>query len=83
MLQSKRIKLLLEFSNRPITKRGQSIYVSGLGYYQCINFLKDHGLVECRGTDEKNQKIWVLTEKGKKFVGYLNKIKELLMEVKT
>jgi len=75
-----KITLLFKMDKTPITRNNQSLYVSALGYYKAISFLKKHGLIECIGVDKNNQKIWKLTEKGKKFVSLLKEIKTLLME---
>ena len=75
-----KIKLLLSMNEKPITKREQKIYISSLGYYNAIRFFKKKGLIKCDGVDERGQKIWKLTEKGKKFVNLLCEIKKLLGE---
>ncbi|MEM1553149.1 MAG: hypothetical protein QXH03_10865 [Candidatus Bathyarchaeia archaeon] len=40
--------------------------------------LKKMGLIYCDGVDNKNFKIWKLTEKGKEVVKHLKRIEELV-----
>lgn len=60
-----------------ITRKSQKIYISILGFYKALKFLRDHGLIRCDGVTEKNMKIWVLTEKGKKLANHILEIRKI------
>lgn len=63
-----------------ITKKTQKIF-RGFGYYLMIWALRDEGIIELKGVNEK-EKIWTLTEKGKKIAKYLKQIRKIEEEMK-
>ena len=72
------IELLLKMDREGyVTRKSQRIYISTLGYYRILKFLRDYGIIECNGVDENNLKIWVLTPKGKKLVEHIKAIRRL------
>jgi hypothetical protein len=61
-----------------VTRKTQKVYISIIGFYLAIKWLKERNLVYCNGVDENEYKIWKLTNKGVMLVKYLNKISELI-----
>ena len=61
-----------------VTRKSQKVYISILGFYLAIKWLKERNFVECDGVDEKNYKIWRLTKKGMELVKLLKRIEELI-----
>lgn len=61
-----------------ITRKTQKIYLSSIGFFIAMKWLKEKGLVFCDGVDEKNCKIWKLSEKGKELVKCIKKMEELI-----
>jgi hypothetical protein len=43
-------------------------------FYPIIWYLKDRGIVKCNGVEGKNEKIWILTDKGKQVAFHLCEI---------
>jgi len=77
-LTEKQMKLLLEILNKgSVTSATQKTYWR-YAFYLNITSLNDMGLVEQKGTEANNRKIWKLTEKGVKIATYLKKIEESL-----
>lgn len=77
-LSDRNIRLLNEiYKKGSVTSATQSIY-GGLGFYTAKDFLLKKGLIQQNGTNEKNQIIFTLTEKGKKLVQLINKVEMLL-----
>jgi len=72
------VRLLLQmYKQGQITRKTQNVYISTLGFYAALKFLKNNGMVECAGVDNKNMKIWKLTDKGVKLVEHLIEIRKL------
>jgi len=71
------------YKNGFTTFRSQNIYKSFLGFYFQIKYLKEQNIITNNGKDERNRKIWVLTDKGIKIAKLLNKIEEVLNESKS
>jgi hypothetical protein len=61
-----------------VTRKTQKVYISIIGFYLAIKWLKERNLIYCNGVDENEYKIWRLTNKGVMLVKYLNKISELI-----
>jgi predicted transcriptional regulator len=66
--------LLLMEKQGNVTKNTQKILYTPQ-YYIMKSYLKNFGLIEQNGT-HLTQKVWVLTEKGKKIAHYFKKIRE-------
>lgn len=49
-----------------------------LNYYFLIWYLRDNKLIKQNGFTNKNQKVWVLTAKGKKVANLLKELKVLM-----
>lgn len=68
---------ILHIFNRGfITKKTQNIF-HGLGYYMMIWSLRDNKIVYEDGVNVDNEKVWRLTEKGKKIGSLLRKRQEI------
>lgn len=61
-----------------VTTKTQTVYVSTLGFYIAMKWLRDHDLIKCDGMDENNFKKWSLNERGEELVEHLIKIMELV-----
>ena len=72
-------QLLLQIDREKfVTRKTQKVYLSTIGFFIALKYLKEKELVYSDGVDEKNYKIWKLTEKGKELVKLLKKIEELV-----
>lgn len=75
------IKFLIElYRLKKITKRVQRSYRTGMAYYFGTWSLRDWGMIKCDGTDNRRQKVYTLTEKGKRVAELLTKLKVILNE---
>lgn len=63
-----------------VTKKTQKFY-NGMGYYMMIWHLRDQGIVEEDGTNNSNEKLWVLTNKGKKVCAKFDELEILEKEL--
>jgi predicted transcriptional regulator len=73
------VGLLMQFDKEGhVTRKSQKVYMSVLGFYLAIKWLKERGLVECDGVDEENYKTWRLTKKGAELVKLLKRMEELI-----
>ena len=52
-------------------------------YYTMIYYLRSNGLIYHDGNDERNQKVWKLTDKGLKVAKIIKELKEILDEGKS
>jgi len=66
------------YENKGITKSENPFF----GYYISIWYLRDLGLIRENGVNEKNQKIWVLTQKGNDVAKKLKEIEEMVFHGK-
>jgi predicted transcriptional regulator len=71
--------LLLELE-KGSTWRETRLYATYLGWYKAARVLKEKGIIEEQGTDEKGRKLWGLTAKGKRIVEMLKELRELIGE---
>ncbi|MEM1543728.1 MAG: hypothetical protein QW795_03500 [Candidatus Bathyarchaeia archaeon] len=60
-----------------ITRKTQKVYLSMIGFFIAMKWLKEKELIFNDGFDKNNFKIWKLTKKGKEVVECLKKIEEL------
>jgi predicted transcriptional regulator len=74
-----KLRLLLELEKGSSWKETR-LYASYLGWYKAARVLKEKGIIEEKGVDNKGRKIWGLTAKGKKIVELLKEIRELIGE---
>jgi predicted transcriptional regulator len=74
-----KLRLLLELE-KGSSWRETRLYASYLGWYKAARVLKEKGIIEEKGVDNKGRKIWGLTDKGKKIVELLKEIRELIGE---
>jgi predicted MarR family transcription regulator len=51
--------------------------------YQFISQMREAGLIECNGIQGKHEKVWVLTERGKRAAEHFRSIRECLQEVES
>jgi len=73
------IKLLKEINEKgSVTSSTQRSYFLKISFYLAIGKLKKYGLVQQNGFTKSNEKIWQLTEKGKKFVKAYEKLEKML-----
>jgi predicted transcriptional regulator len=73
------IDVMLDINERGFVTRS-SQKIDSIRYYMIIWQLRDNGLIEVDGVDNRNQKIWVLTAKGKKITDKLKEIREIMGE---
>jgi predicted transcriptional regulator len=79
MLNRYLVSLLMQFDKEGhVTRKSQKVYISVIGFYLAIKWLKERGLVECDGVDEENYKTWKLTKKGTELVKLLKRMEELI-----
>lgn len=77
--RKKELNLLKEIKDKAfITKSRQKIYGSSIGFYMGIWSLRDRGLVVEDGVDERRQKRWILTDKGKEIIEHLLEIEKIM-----
>jgi predicted transcriptional regulator len=74
-----KLRLLLELERGSSWKETR-LYATYLGWYKAARILKDKGIIEEKGVDNKGRKIWGLTDKGKKIVELLKEIRDLIGE---
>jgi predicted transcriptional regulator len=73
------VGLLMQFDKEGhVTRKSQKVYMSVLGFYLAIKWLKERNLVECDGVDKENYKTWRLTKKGAELVKLLKRMEELI-----
>jgi hypothetical protein len=53
-----------------------------MSFYTIVWYLKSTGIVECDGVTSNNEKVWVLTNKGKKLANHIIDIDRLFEEGK-
>lgn len=72
-------QLLLQIDKEGfVTRKTQKVYLSSIGFFLALKWLKEKNLVFCDGVDNNNYKVWKLSKKGREVVGYLKKIEELV-----
>jgi len=69
--------LLVRENKGSITKDSQTMYGT-VGYYMMIGYLKKNGFLEHDGNTDSNQKIWKLTQKGRKASELINNLRRVL-----
>jgi predicted transcriptional regulator len=74
-----KLRLLLELEKGSSWKETR-LYATYLGWYKAARVLKDKGIIEEKGVNNKGRKIWGLTSKGKKIVELLKEIRDLIGE---
>jgi len=72
-----KLRLLLELERGSSWKETR-FYATYLGWYKASKTLKEKGIIEEKGIDNKGRKIWGLTDKGKKIVELLKELRELI-----
>jgi predicted transcriptional regulator len=76
---SVKLRLLLELE-KGSSWRETRLYATYLGWYKAARILKERGIIEEKGVDNKGRKIWGLTDKGRRVVDLLKEIRELIGE---
>jgi len=71
--------LAIKENKGAITKGDQKMYGS-VSYYIMIGYLSSIGLIYCNGVNDKNQKKWVFSEKGRKIADLLKEIQDTYNE---
>lgn len=69
------------FRKGNVTFKEQKAYKTYLGFYGASKILQKHKLMTCNGVTRKNEKVWVLTEKGKNFTNLLLEIENIVGEM--
>ena len=72
-----KLRLLLELERGSSWKETR-LYATYLGWYKASKMLKEKGIIEEKGIDNKGRKIWGLTDKGKKIVELLKELRDLI-----
>lgn len=62
------------YENKRITKSDNPFF----GYYLHISYAKHLGLIKENGVNDKNQKEWILTDKGNEVAKRLKEIEEMV-----
>jgi hypothetical protein len=74
--------LLIKENGGKITRSDQDMF-DAVRYYVMTKYLSDVGLIYCNGvTQNGNQKIWAMSEKGKKIAELLHQINEVYYDKK-
>lgn len=60
-----RLMMKIHEASEGLTRHEQDIYDSTIGFYLISKKLKDWGVIESGGRDDRNRKLWVLTERAK------------------
>jgi len=71
------IDLLKLMKQRRISRKSQKIYKSTLGYFIAMRYLREKGLVQEDGIEDR-EKYWTLSEKGKKLVKLIEEVEKIL-----
>jgi hypothetical protein len=71
--------LMMKENKGQVTKGDQKMYGS-VAYYVMINYLNSIGLIYCNGFNDKNQKRWIFSEKGRKIADLLKEIQDIYNE---
>jgi DNA-binding HxlR family transcriptional regulator len=66
------------YPDRKVTKDDFRRTIPLLSYYGISAYLRDNGLIELHTVNDKNQKVWCLTDKGKKFASLVMEMKKIL-----
>jgi len=81
MLLSEKIQnFILHIYNNDCQVTRESQYLVGYQFYTICWYLRDKKLIEEKKYNKKRQKIWVLTEKGKKLAELIKQIKVVIDE---
>ena len=80
ILNRKTMNFIIQIYNNggTVTKRTQ--YMHALQYYTMCWHLRDSNIIREKGLNKEGQKIWELTEKGKKLAELLVKVNGVLDE---
>lgn len=75
MFSEKHQELVLHlFYRRRFKRKEQSIYISPIGFYRAMTYLRCAGMVRSDRVPLKNQYIYELTDKGKLFAIWISKL---------
>jgi len=80
LILSRKILLFIEtlYPDKKVTKDDFRRTLPLLSYYGISAYLRDNGIITLHTVNERNQKVWVLTEKGKRFAGLVMDMKKVL-----
>ena len=67
--------LMYIYSKKEVTNSKSGLHQ--IQFYTLIWHLRNIGLVECIGKTDKNEKKWVLSDKGEKIANHLNEINKI------
>ncbi|MFQ6119456.1 MAG: hypothetical protein ACE5KE_06175 [Methanosarcinales archaeon] len=75
------INFILELNKKgKITNSGSGLL--RMTYYTIVWYLKGKDIIVCDGTNEKNEKVWVLSDRGQRLAHHLKEINKLFKEDK-
>jgi len=78
MWMSPRLRLLLwMYKKGEVTRKDQPYFMSSIGYYLAISYLKKRGLIEVN-RKKGNTKYWKLTEKGRRLAKLLIELEKVV-----
>ena len=66
--------VLFIFYRKKIKRKEQKIYISPIGFYRAITYLRCAGMIRSDRVPLKNQYIYELTDKGKLFAVWISKL---------
>jgi len=76
-----RIKLMKDMlKNGGLVRKKQKYYGTYLGFYFTTKLLQDYGLIKCGERTKNNEKVWVLTNKGREFIQRVEGIEKIIGE---
>ena len=77
---SRKILVFIEamYPDKKVTKEDFRRTLPLLSYYGISAYLRDNQIIKLHDVNDKNQKVWIFTEKGKKFASLVMEIKSVL-----
>jgi DNA-binding HxlR family transcriptional regulator len=80
LIMSRKMLLFIEtmHPDKKVTKDDFRRTLPLLSYYGISAYLRDNEIIKLHDVNERNQKVWVLTEKGKKFASLVMEMKNVL-----
>lgn len=80
LIISKKIILFIEtiHPDKKVTKDDFRRTLPLLSYYGISAYLRDNNIIKLFDVNDRNQKVWCLTEKGKKFASLVMEMKNVL-----
>jgi predicted transcriptional regulator len=80
LILTRKIMTFIEtiYPDKKVTKDDFRKSLSFASYYGLSSYLRANGIITLHTVSDKNQKVWALTEKGKKFANLVMEMKKVL-----